>query len=377
MRTTFSINFYCRRSKANKQGLAPVEMSIIINGKREFLHLPRKEKPVEFEKMLDSKKGNDLKSYLEEIRIQSNKAITEILESGVALTANKLKEYIQNGGYRKYTIEDLFTEYLEILKGRVGISLQKDVYNKYVLMRDRFFEMVDKDDSVNTITSGIVAKFYAELNKDMKQSTSAGYMTKLKTVVLYAIDNDRMKINPFNSIKITRPEENVDHLNENELKKIGQKRFSCERLERVKDLFLFQCYSGLAYADMADLVREDIQNSDNTTYIYKTRIKTGVTYTAVILPEGVKILEKYGYQLPMLSNQKYNSYLKEIGDFCGISKKMHTHLGRHTYASLCLNKGVRIEILSKMLGHTNIKQTQHYAKLMKSTIFDEVNRAFK
>lgn len=377
MRTTFSINFYCRRSKANKQGLAPVEMSIIINGKREFLHLPRKEKPEEFLKLVESKKGNDLKCYLEGIRIQTNNAITEILERGCALTSNKLKEYIQNGGYRKYTIDDLFSEYLDILKGRVGVSLQKDVYNKYILVRDRFFEMVDKEDSVNTISSGIVAKFYAELNRDMKQSTAAGYMTKLKTVVLYAIDNDRMKINPFNSIKITRPEEKVDHLDENELKKIGKKRFNCERLERVRDLFLFQCYSGLAYADMSDLVKEDIQVSGDTTYIYKTRIKTGVTYTAVILPEGVKILEKYGYELPMLSNQKYNSYLKEIGDFCGISKKMHTHLGRHTYASLCLNKGVRIETLSKMLGHRNIKQTQHYARLMKSTIFEEVSRAFK
>lgn len=351
-------------------------MSIVINGKREFLNLPRKEKPADFEKMVDSKRGNDLKSYLEEIRIQSNKAITEILESGVALTANKLKEYIQNGGYKKYTIEDMFTEYLGILKKRVGINLQKCVYEKYVLVRDRFYKNVNIQDSVNAITTGTIAKFYADLNTEMKQSTAAGYMTKLKTVIMFAIDNGRLNTNPFNTIKITRAEEKVIFLDEIDLKVIADKEFSCERLSRVRDIFLFQCYSGIAYADMAVLEKSDIKQSGDTVYVNKERVKTGIEFTAVILPEGVKILEKYDYQLPMLSNQKYNSYLKEIGDFCDIKKPMHTHIGRHTYATLCLNKGVRIEVLSKMLGHSNVKQTQHYAKLVKSTIFDEVNRAF-
>lgn len=376
MRTTFSICFYCRKSKANKQGLAPVEMSIIINGKREFLNLPRKEKPAEFEKMVQSKRGNDLKSYLEEMRVKANKAITEITENGSALTANKLKEYIQNGGVRLYRIEDLFDEYLHLLEMRIGIDLSKEVYGMYVRVRDRFYKSVNKEDSVSCITNSVILSFYAELNKELKSTTSAGYMKKLKTVVTYAIDNDKLKVNPFCKVKISKGEEEVGFLTESEIKRISDKKFN-DRLGKVRDLFLFQCYSGLAYSDMAELRKEDIQVSGDTIYICKERIKTGIEYTAVVLSEGVKILEKYEYHLPVLSNQKYNAYLKEIADICDIEEVLHTHLGRHTYATLCLNKGIRIETLSKMLGHSNVKQTQHYAKLIKTTIFDEVTRAFK
>lgn len=377
MRTTFGITFLCRESKKTKNGYAPIELSIVINGERCYLTLPRKEIPSEYKKKMESKRGNELKDYIESFRQNINAAITDITERGLALTASLLREYVQNGGIRKFTVQNLFDEYFSLLEKRIGVSLQQCVYDKYVLVRDKFYGFVNKSDSVSVINNYVITSFYTELQKEMKQSTVAGYMTKLKTVVLYALDNGYLKVNPFSTVKIVRPEEKVECLTENEISMISSKDFGNDRLSKVRDLFLFQCFSGLSYADMSILTKEDIQVSDNTHFVSKNRVKTKVSFTAVILNDGVKILEKYDYQLPTLSNQKYNSYLKEIADLCGIVKPLHSHIGRHTYATLCLNKGVRLEILSKMLGHSNVKQTQHYAKLINNTIFEEVTKAFK
>ena len=124
---------------------------------------------------------------------------------------------------------------------------------------------------------------------------------------------------------------------------------------------------------MANLSKSDFQTNElGQIYIKKQRAKTGITFTTVLFPEAAEIIKKYNYQLPVLSNQKYNSYLKELKDLCRINKQLHTHIGRHTFATMALNRGIPIEVVSKMLGHSNIKQTQHYGKLIDKTIFEQV-----
>ena len=371
MRTTFNIGFVCRQSKVTKAGKAPVEMSIIINGKRTYLTLPMKEDPKQFQKLVASKKMNPMKEYLEQIYQKVVVAQTELVKNDIPVTAISLKDYIQNGCTNSYTIEDLFNEYLKILKKRVGVNLTAAVYRKYEIVRDLFYASISNTKQVNEITNGVIANFYAELNRKYESTTSAAMMVKLKTIITYALDNGKLKINPFNSIKISKRTKEVEYLTLDEIQAIKAKKFN-GRLEKVRDLFLFQCFTGLAYADMAQLTKEDFQFNGEQIFIKKCRVKTGISYLTVLIDEAVEIVKRYNFELPVLSNQKYNSYLKEIADLCGITKPMHTHIGRHTFATYMLNKGVSIEVVAKMLGHSNIKQTQHYSKLVDKTVFKAV-----
>jgi site-specific recombinase XerD len=371
MRTTFNIGFVCRQSKVTKAGKAPVEMSIIINGKRTYLTLPMKEDPKSFQKLVASKKMNPMKEYLEQIYQKVVVAQTELVKNDIPVTAISLKDYIQNGCTTSYTIDDLFTEYLKILKKRVGVNLTAAVYRKYEIVRDLFYGSISNTKQVNEITNGVIANFYAELNRKYESTTSAAMMVKLKTIITYALDNGKLKINPFNSIKISKRTKEVEYLTLDEIQAIKSKSFN-GRLEKVRDLFLFQCFTGLAYADMAQLTKEDFQFNGDQIFIKKCRVKTGISYLTVLIDEAVEIIRRYNFELPVLSNQKYNSYLKEIADLCGITKPMHTHIGRHTFATYMLNKGVSIEVVAKMLGHSNIKQTQHYSKLVDKTVFKAV-----
>ena len=371
MRTTFNIGFVCRQSKVTKAGKAPVEMSIIINSKRTYLTLPMKEDPKQFQKLVASKKMNPMKEYLEQIYQKVVVAQTELVKNDIPVTAISLKDYIQNGCTNSYTIEDLFNEYLKILKKRVGVNLTAAVYRKYEIVRDLFYASISNTKQVNEITNGVIANFYAELNRKYESTTSAAMMVKLKTIITYALDNGKLKINPFNSIKISKRTKEVEYLTLDEIQAIKSKSFN-GRLEKVRDLFLFQCFTGLAYADMAQLTKEDFQFNGEQIFIKKCRVKTGISYLTVLIDEAVEIVKRYNFELPVLSNQKYNSYLKEIADLCGITKPMHTHIGRHTFATYMLNKGVSIEVVAKMLGHSNIKQTQHYSKLVDKTVFKAV-----
>ena len=374
MRTTFNIGFVCRKSKVSKSGKAPVEMSIIINGKRTYLVLPRKEDPEIFQKLISSRRMNPLKEYLEQMYQKVLTAQTELLKEGRVVCALTIKDYLQNGCSSGYTVEELFRDYLKIMAKKCGVSLSCESYRRYELVRDSFFRHFGKDRQVSDITNAVVSDFYAELNKKYESTTAAGMMAKLKAFIRFGIDNDKIKVNPFSGIKITKKTKEVEFLTDSEIRIIKEKDFN-GRLDKIRDLFLFQCYTGLAYTDMAHLSKSDYQkNGSGQVYIKKHRQKTGICFLTVLFDDALRIAEKYGYELPVLSNQKYNSYLKEIRDLCGITKPLHTHIGRHTAATYLLNRGLPIETVSKIMGHTNIKQTQHYAKLLDDSVFREFRK---
>ncbi len=349
-------------------------MSIIINGRRTYISLPRKENPKDFHKLITAKKANNLKDYLEQTYQKVLQTITEMSRRGIPLKASTLKEYIQRGFSESYTIEDLFVDYLQILQNRVGIDLSKVVFRRYELVRDLFYSHIDKNKQITEVTNSIVTDFYAKLNKQYESTTAAGMIAKLKTVIVFGIENGKLTTNPFNGIKIRKKTKDVMFLTESEIHRIMSKKM-VGRLEKVRDLFLFQCFTGLSYSDMANLTKDDFNvNNKGQVYVKKTRQKTGVIYLVVLLDDAKKIAEKYGYSLPVLSNQRYNSYLKEIKDLCHISKPLHTHIGRHTAATYLLNKGIPIETVAKILGHSDIKQTQHYAKLLDDSVFKEFKK---
>lgn len=373
MRSTFNISFVCRKSKANKLGYSAIEMSIIINGERTYITLGRKERAEEFSKLITSKRQNELKVYLSDVYQKTQSKVAEMMTQNIPLTAFNLKEYIQNGCCNSYTIEQMFSDYLALAKKKIGNGLTLGVYKKYELVRDRFFEHINKQKQVTEINNAVIAGFYADLTSKYEDSTSGGMMTRLKTVIKFAISNGKLQKDPFADVRINKGEKEVEFLTESEISVIRMKKMHTERLEKVRDLFLFQCFTGLAYVDLAELRKEDYQKNDlGQVYIRKKRSKTGVAFTTVLFEDAIKIAEKYDYELPVLSNQKYNTYLKEIQDICGITKPLHTHIGRHTFCTYMLNKGVSMDVVAKMAGHTTTKQTKHYAKLLDNSVFNAV-----
>ena len=378
MRTTYNLSFYCRNSKADKKGLSPIEVSLIINGKRVFVNLPRKEYPETFKKMTEAKRSNDLKEYLEEIRIQFNNIQTELIKNGVPVTAESIREYYRNGGYKPYSVEQLWEEYLAIQKKRVGVTLSKMSYDKYVSARNTFYEYVDKNKELTQINSATIQNILVNLQSKYQEATVCSIMTKIKTVLFFAKDNGKLNINPFQGIKYGKGKKDIVYLNENEILALRKKKMDVERLERVKDIAVFQIASGLAYIDVMNLRPEDIHfEEDGTCYIYKKRQKTGTEYTSVVFPEGVEILKKYNGNLPKISNQKGNAYLKEIQTLCKIHTNLTFHLFRRTYATRLINSGVRLEVVSKCLGHSSTAITQQaYSKLLNKTIIKEVKAVF-
>lgn len=377
-RNCANVSFYCRESKKNKDGIAPIELSLVINGKRCFVQLPRKENPAVFRKEVNSKKDNDLKEYLRSVRACLNEMETALLRDGQALTAAALKERFRTGGYVLYTVGDLFDDYMRILAKRVNVDLKPKTYRKYEIARDKFYRILSPTEPVSAITHAVIMDYQASMNQYLDYVTTNGYCQRVKTVVQFGIDNGRMKINPFSGIRLRKGEKSVQYLTEEEVEKIRSTDFHNESLNRVRDLFVFQAASGLSYTDMAKLVPDDFQQAPNGQYfIHDKRNKTGVYYTAVILEEGVEILKRYDYHLPIITNHKVNSYLKAIRDLCGIEKPIFSHVARHTYATRCLNRGIRLEVVAKLLGHSTTRITQHYAKLLKTSILDEVRDAFE
>ena len=213
------------------------------------------------------------------------------------------------------------------------------------------------------------------MRDNFEPGTIAGFLQCLKSVFLFGLRNELTKSNPFIGYKIGRKNRDVRFLTEEEVQRIKAKEMPSPGLENVKDLFLFQCYTALSYCDMALLEPKDFQsNEDGILYLRKNRKKTGVEFFIVLLPEAVAIARKYNFKLPLISNQRYNNYLKEIGVLCDIDKPMHSHIGRHTAATYLLNRSVPMEMVAKVLGHTTTKQTRHYAKLLDRSVFDEFKK---
>lgn len=378
MRNTYSIQFYCRPCKATKNGLAPVELSIIINGKRSFVQLPRKEYPEVFKKSINSKRDNPIKEFIYEVRNKLNDIQLDMMKNNIPVTTQSLREYFKTGGVKSYLIRDMFDDYFSILSKRVGIDLTLGAYKKYQNARDCFYRFISPDKEAADLTPHLIESFLADCNTKYEQSTTCGIMTKIKTVIMYAKDNGKIQINPFSTVKYGKGKKDIEYLTEDEINTIKNKNITIDRLSKVRDLAIFQMSSGLSYIDTINLKKEDVHfTEDGTCYINKARHKTNVDYTAIVFPDGVEILKKYDYQLPNISNQKGNSYLKEIQDICGITKTLHFHLFRKTYATRLINRGVRLETVSKCLGHSNTTITQQtYSKLLNKTIIDEVKKVF-
>ena len=277
-----------------------------------------------------------------------------------------------------------FAEYLATIKEEVGITRAMASVEKFTVLKKRFETFIKKryrrsDLLMGEMTYRVISEFEHFLLTDGKccHNTVMRMLRNFKTVTIRAIKLGLMKQDPFVNYKIRFEKVDRGFLTDEEIEKLIKKEFSIKRLEQVRDIFVFSIFTGLAYIDVANLTGKNIVTLDGKQWIMPRRQKTDVPTNVLLLDIPRMIIEKYklmmtdddkGRLLPILSNQKMNAYLKEIADICGIEKRLSFHLARHTFATMALTKGVSIESVSKMLGHTNIQTTQIYARIINKKV---------
>lgn len=370
MRQGFNVQFYCRACKSTKNGTAPLELAININGVRRFINLPFKVRPEDFHRKRQPKEVVD---YITLMRTRINEILAEMLRRGEPLTTQALIEYVRSGGYKAYTLEDLFNEYLSIQRERVGAGIQQSVYRKFELTRDMFFSIADRTRECDLVfTHANVLKFKSLCEGKYEPATAAGYLKRLKQFSTFGMDSGRMSSNPFTGIRIRKGEKPIVYLSKEEQRLLIDTPIENESLARVRDFAVFQLSTGMGYADLKAFRREDVRCSNGTYYIEKPRVKTGRIFTAVVLKDGMDVLARYDGELPVISNCKYNLYLKTLQDLCGISTTLTTHLMRRTYATNLINAGVRLETVASACGHGVAICKRYYAELQKDTVISEI-----
>lgn len=181
---------------------------------------------------------------------------------------------------------------------------------------------------------------------------------------------DLLKNDPYKGERFSRGKHAIrKYLTAEELKKVKDAQIDSETICRVRDLFIFQAYTGISYADLAKFnFKRDVQKRGNKYVILDIRLKTEENYFIVLLSPAMEILRKYDYVLPIISNQQYNLRLKIVADYAELDRNLTVHMSRHTFATMCLNNGVKMENVSKMLGHTNVRTTQQYAKVLNAEV---------
>ncbi len=285
------------------------------------------------------------------------------------------------GKTRNYQVLETFRDYIDrrikprVAKKDIGMASQEKFECVYEHLKDFINARGRKDVTWNMVDSTFIEEFDEFLRQFNNHNTTMKNLYKFKTVTTYAWKVKRyIQEDPFAVKTLTLKKVFPTSLTETELIQLVKKSMSIDRLSQVKDLFLFQCFTGLAYADMRNLRQEWIEEE-----IIKTnRQKNGEPTVTYMYQCAELILKKYNNVLPIVSNQKMNAYLKEIADICNISKRLTTHVARHTYATTVnLKNGVSLQTVQKLLGHATIKQTEHYARLDDRDVKNHCKKASK
>ena len=369
------VNFVCRKSIIRSNGLCPIELSIIIDGKRKYLSLDRRIKPNSFDSKKQKVRGDkETTRYLEAVRSKCYQIETEMIKAKLLITVDTFAEAFKHGvDPKNISLYGLFDEYIkrQCEKQKNGL-ITKMSLGKYKCTV-RYCKEAISDKPLNEFTTADTKQIYLYMLQSMTNNAAICYMRKLKTILFFAIETGYIEKNPI-TYHFHKDRIETIPLSLDEVKTIRYRDYGSDRINKVRDIFILQCYTGLSYTDMRALTKDDIKIDKNgNKWIVKDRQKTGVTSFIPLIEASLEILERYEYKLPVLSNQKYDSYLKEIQEVCHIKKTLHSHLARHTCGTLLLNAGVDILSVSKILGHSSSKITESvYAKMLPETIINKV-----
>lgn len=366
-----------RKKVAGRQRKGLVQIEVCSERKRKWIGTGVKVYADQWDDRYKVVRSTDMMQLNERLDMQIHGIqdfINSLLRSGETFDFAKLERYISDSSR-----SDSFVDFM-----RMRIEDRNDITettrkNHRVTVRtlDDFGLIRNMDD----LTRRNVELFDGYLrNKGYMQTTIANYHKNLKTYIREAMKSGYIDESPYFGFKIDKGKSSKrKYLTDDELRRMSACVINSPMIERVRDLFMFQCYTGLAYADLAKFdFTKDVENRNGKFVIADRRQKTDEDYFIVLLPQAVGILGKYGYRLPQITNQKYNAYLKVAAQYAGIDKPLTTHCARHTFAVFALNHGVPIEVVAKMLGHANIRTTQIYARILNKSVekgFDVIERA--
>lgn len=387
--------FYLRHSKANTNGLVPIYHRTNIDGKRidkstgKFID-PSKWSVESGRMKGHSEEARSINEHLDLLVAKNREIEKKLLAVDEIVSKEAFNAVSRMTGVHR-TILSVFEEHnkkfaLLVEQGEFAPGTLERYETSLSHTRDFIgWKYKVKDLPLSQIDFGFISDydFYLRTQRKCANNTTVKYISNFHKIVKICLDNKWMKEDPCALYEAKVREVPRDFLMEQELTTICSKTFVSARLTQVRDIFVFCCFTGLAYIDVKQLNRNHIGiGIDGQKWIFKDRQKTDTASNIPILPFAQELLDQYadhpqciqeGKLLPVLSNQKMNAYLKEIADVCGISKKLTFHTARHTFATtVTLTNGISLESVSKMLGHKNLKTTQHYAKILDSKVSEEM-----
>lgn len=396
-RKRFCVTFFLRRARISKAGLAPILARITTNGVSKEVYIQCSVPADRWNQSKEWATGRDklcqqVNAYLNEYRARILAIRQELIAKGYEGNCIEIKNQLQNPeSFSKQFLSE-FGQYCEKRQREVGVRITQLTANKYHrlyrYLKEYTKERYKKDDLPLTAVDYAYIdglNTFMQTAHNCKNNGAVNLLCCLKNFLLYAIRNEWIEKNPFQHYKM-KPEYNKDkdHLTKAELVTLINKPMPNERLERIKDVFTFCCLTGLAFTDADHLRPEHIgADASGQLWIHKPREKTAIMSRIPLLPYAIQLLRKYetdktcrerDRMLPIPSNNKMNAYLKEIAAICNIDKTLTTHCARHTFACLAVEYGMPIDVLAKILGHSNTNMTRHYAKFSEQLIGREMQK---
>ena len=391
---TYSVAFLTRSARAKGKD-ASIYCRITVNGQRTEFAIKRSVAPRLWNN--GSVKGNSeearaLREYLKQVEAKLFEHYRSLLADDEIVTAEDLKNAYLGIKKQQYSLLELMDYHNHQLKDSLEWGTLKNYYTTQSYVKQFLEQRLRKKD---IYLSQLSYQFITELEmylrsyqpkdhrKPMGNNTVMKHIERLRKVVNLAIKNEWLDKDPFHKFKLKFEKKDRGYLTQAELCRIEERDFRLERLNQTRDIFIFSCYTGLSYAEVYDLKPEHIvMGLDGERWIWGQRKKSKEWYSVPLLPQALAIIERYkdnitaqanGKVLPVYTNQKTNSYLKEIAYLCEIDKNLTYHLARHTFATtVTLSNGVPIESVSKMLGHSSLRTTQIYARVVEQKLSNDM-----
>lgn len=397
MEKSFGLLFYLKKPKGYKSGDVPIYMRITVNTDIAEISTKQKCDPGKWIATAGRAEGRtefakSLNDYLEILQRKVYDTRKHLLDNNLPVTAENIKSLLLGKEIHRhrYMLMEVFQRHNNQMAELVGreyapgtLERFQTAYRHTLTFLQWKYKVDDIDISKLDYEFISEYEFWIKSVRKCNHNSTIKYLTNFRKVINRCVRNGWLLKDPFANFKMTLRDVDRTALTETELQALSKQRFPTPRLTVVRDIFLFSCYTGLAYADVQKLKRSEIIiGIDGEKWLATKRQKTDIPTKIPLLPAALNILDLYAKHeqclhkaqvLPVLSNQKMNAYLKEIADVCGIHKTLTYHIARHTFATtVTLTNGVPIETVSKMLGHRNLRTTQHYAKIVDKKISEDM-----
>ena len=395
MSNNIKVLFYIKIYKPNANGLVPLLLRVTFSKKVKQLSTGFYILPERWDNKQKRVKGNkedavQINNYILTTKSRLMGIFNQQLGDGDIDLINLIDTFLGRKD-EQMTLLKVIEYHNQNFKSRIGIDYAFSTYEKYEITHKKIVAFLDSLGKQDMRLKDLTMKFISDFEYFLKaieknqHNTAVKYCKNLKKIMNMCVSNDWVARNPFTGYVCAYKATEQVFLMEHELKLIEEKEFQIPRLQVVKDLFIFQCYTGLAFADMASLIKQDIKiGIDGGKWLIKKRQKSTIKFIIPLLPEALKILDKYASKssdevlLPVYSIQRFNAYLHEIATICGLNKNISSHVGRRTFGNLALSKGISLNVIAKMMGHSNTLITQRiYAITDDQLISKEVSKLWK